>query len=96
MKKELRVLLLAALAAATCSAAAQSWPTRPIRVIVSFAPGSAPDIVCRFVTDRLSRALGGLGFFTEGAETPEAVGEAIRADREKWGWIVKEIGIQPE
>ena len=58
MKKELRVLLLAALAAATCSAAAQSWPTRPIRVIVSFAAGSAPDIVCRFVTDRLSRALG--------------------------------------
>ncbi len=58
MKKELRVLLLAALAAATCSAAAQSWPTRPIRVIVSFAAGSAPDIVCRFVTDRLARALG--------------------------------------
>src|SRR6266852_1506228 len=58
MKKELRVLLLAALATATCSAAAQSWPTRPIRVIVSFAAGSAPDIVCRFVTDRLSRALG--------------------------------------
>jgi tripartite-type tricarboxylate transporter receptor subunit TctC len=37
---------------------AQSWPARPIRVIVSFAAGSAPDIVCRFVTDRLSRALG--------------------------------------
>src|SRR5713101_1070980 len=42
------------------------------------------------------RRLRDLGFFTEGAETPEAVGDAIRADREKWGRIVKEIGIQPE
>src|SRR6267143_6145885 len=55
---KLRALLLVALAAATCPAAAQSWPTRPIHVIVSFAAGSAPDIVCRFVTDRLSRAVG--------------------------------------
>ena len=37
-----------------------------------------------------------LGFFTEGAETPAAVAEAIRADTAKWGGIVKEIGIQPE
>jgi tripartite-type tricarboxylate transporter receptor subunit TctC len=43
-----------------------------------------------------AQRLRGLGFFTEGAETPEAVGEAIRTDREKWGRIVKEIGIQPE
>src|SRR5216684_3525468 len=43
-----------------------------------------------------AKRLRDLGFFTEGAETPEAVGDAIRADREKWGRIVKEIGIQPE
>src|SRR3977135_2726297 len=54
----LRALLLVALAAAACASAAQSWPTRLIHVLVSFAAGSAPDIVCRFVTDRLSRALG--------------------------------------
>ncbi len=58
MKKELCVLLLVALAASAGPAAAQDWPARPIRVIVSFAPGSAPDIICRFVTDRLSRAVG--------------------------------------
>jgi len=40
--------------------------------------------------------LRGLGFFTEGAETPEAVTEAIRADTAKWAKIVKEIGIEPE
>jgi tripartite-type tricarboxylate transporter receptor subunit TctC len=43
-----------------------------------------------------AKRLAALGFFTEGAETPEAVAEAIRADTEKWGRIVKEIGIQPE
>src|SRR5205807_4500214 len=46
-----------AMLAATCAAGAQGWPAKPIRVIVSFPAGSAPDIVCRFVTDRLSRAL---------------------------------------
>ena len=50
-------LLLAALLAALPQAHSQTWPARPIRTIVSFAAGSAPDIVCRFVTDRLSRSL---------------------------------------
>lgn len=43
-----------------------------------------------------AKRLAGLGFFTEGAETPEAVAGFIRADTVKWGGIVKEIGIQPE
>jgi tripartite-type tricarboxylate transporter receptor subunit TctC len=43
-----------------------------------------------------AKRLAGLGFFTEGAETPEAIGEFIRSDTAKWGRIVKEIGIQPE
>jgi len=55
--RALRTLLAIAMLAATCPAGAQGWPAKPIRVIVSFPAGSAPDIVCRFVTDRLSRAL---------------------------------------
>ena len=50
-------LACAALAAAFC-AHAQSWPTRPVKVIVSQAAGGAPDIICRLITDRLSRSLG--------------------------------------
>jgi tripartite-type tricarboxylate transporter receptor subunit TctC len=37
---------------------AQSWPTKPLRVIVSQTPGSAPDIIARLLSDRLSKALG--------------------------------------
>ena len=58
MNRILRGLLLLVLSCAFGEAGAQSWPARPIRVIVSFAAGSAPDIICRFVTDRLSRGVG--------------------------------------
>src|SRR5882672_1740244 len=58
MTRLLHALLTAALLGGCAGAQAQTWPTRPIRVIVSFPAGSAPDIVCRFVTDRLSRAVG--------------------------------------
>src|SRR5712691_4825561 len=54
----LSMLLIAALLGGLADAQAQTWPTRPIRMIVSFPAGSAPDIVCRFLTDRLSRAVG--------------------------------------
>jgi tripartite-type tricarboxylate transporter receptor subunit TctC len=43
-----------------------------------------------------AKKLAGLGFFTEGADTPQGIAELIRADTAKWGRIVKEIGIQPE
>jgi len=50
--------LLAALAFAAATADAQPWPARPIRVFVSQAAGGTPDIICRLVAGRMSRALG--------------------------------------
>jgi tripartite-type tricarboxylate transporter receptor subunit TctC len=37
---------------------AQTWPTKPVRIIVSQAAGGTPDIICRLLADRLSAALG--------------------------------------
>jgi tripartite-type tricarboxylate transporter receptor subunit TctC len=37
---------------------AQAYPTRPVRVIVGFTPGSAPDIVARLMGQWLSERLG--------------------------------------
>ena len=43
---------------ATAAAHADSWPTRPIRVISPFAAGSASDSTGRVVVDQMSQLLG--------------------------------------
>lgn len=45
-------------AAVSFPAAAQAWPDRPVKVYVSTAAGSAPDIVTRLVTDQLAQLWG--------------------------------------
>ena len=37
---------------------AQSWPAKPVRVVVAFAPGGSLDFVTRIVSERLSQDLG--------------------------------------
>jgi tripartite-type tricarboxylate transporter receptor subunit TctC len=39
-------------------AQAPSWPTRPVRLLVGFPPGSTPDLAARTLADPLSRSLG--------------------------------------
>ena len=39
-------------------AAATEWPSRPIKLVVPFPPGSSPDIIARLVGEPLGRALG--------------------------------------
>src|SRR5512132_2004916 len=48
----------AALPAVSRVARAQAYPTRPVRIIIGFAPGSASDIVARLVGQWLSEGLG--------------------------------------
>ena len=35
-----------------------AWPERPIRMVVTFAPGGASDIVARTLSEPLAKALG--------------------------------------
>jgi tripartite-type tricarboxylate transporter receptor subunit TctC len=54
-----RQFLAAALAAATVRpAAAQSWPTKPVRLIVPFPAGGNTDGIARLIGQRLAQALG--------------------------------------
>ena len=39
-------------------AAAQTWPTKPIRVVITFAPGGSSDIVARLLSGPLQEKLG--------------------------------------
>ena len=51
MKRSVAAVL--AVLSCTLSAAAQEWPTRPVRLIVPFAAGATPDVVARMIADYL-------------------------------------------
>jgi tripartite-type tricarboxylate transporter receptor subunit TctC len=56
--KRCRFALLAVLAACSLHAGAQSYPTKPVHVIISFTPGSSTDIVGRIVIQKLTEMWG--------------------------------------
>ena len=58
MMTRLSIALASALFAAVSGAAAQTYPTRPVTVIVPFAAGGVTDIVARIVSERMKTALG--------------------------------------
>lgn len=51
-------LLIAVLAALPFAAPAQTYPSKPVRVIVPYPPGSTPDIVGRTLSSKLQETLG--------------------------------------
>src|SRR5215470_12685357 len=87
-------LLAALLVAVVAPAHAQDYPSRPIRILVPYAPGGVSDIAARLVGQKLGDALaqsvivenrpGGNGFI--------AVTATIRAPADGYTLIVGTIG----
>src|SRR5260370_14663983 len=58
MRYLISAIAFAAVTANVASAVAQSYPSRPITVIVPFAAGGATDVSARVVGEHMSRTLG--------------------------------------
>jgi tripartite-type tricarboxylate transporter receptor subunit TctC len=56
MRTSLAIVLAGSLWA-LAPAAAQDWPTKTVRIVVPFGPGSTPDLVARLIADRLQQKL---------------------------------------
>jgi tripartite-type tricarboxylate transporter receptor subunit TctC len=83
-------------AAACCSAAAlaQAYPSKPIRLVVPFAPGGSSSIVARAFSAEMSKGLG-QQFVVEnkpGAGGNIAMEEVARADPDGYTLIIGHVG----
>jgi tripartite-type tricarboxylate transporter receptor subunit TctC len=60
MSRAMTIAALAALQLAVLSgeASPQTWPTRPVTMVVTFAAGSGDDVLARIISPRLSELLG--------------------------------------
>lgn len=58
VNRAVSALAAACVCLAVSAAGAETWPTRHVKMIVAGAAGSAPDVICRIVGDRLARKWG--------------------------------------
>jgi tripartite-type tricarboxylate transporter receptor subunit TctC len=58
MKRTLLGALLLAVALVSGHAAAQAYPSRPVKIVIGFGPGSGTDIVARMLAEELQKTLG--------------------------------------
>jgi tripartite-type tricarboxylate transporter receptor subunit TctC len=73
---------------AHASAWAQGWPSKPLRVIVPFTPGSATDIMARAVSDKVSTQIGQPMVVENRPGAGGTIGEAIVAKADPDGYTV--------
>lgn len=83
-----RKLLIAALALVAAPALAQNYPTKPVRLVISFTPGSSTDIIGRAVAAKLSEVWGQPVVGENRVGAGGTVGSAVVAKAEPDGYTL--------
>ncbi len=82
-------LLALVLAACAFSAQAQEpWPSKPVRMVVPFAPGGATDIAARMITQKLTENLGRQFFVENRAGAGGTIGSEVAARAPADGYTI--------
>ena len=87
-------VLAAAAASAANPAAAQAFPTKPVRIIVAFPPGGGTDIVARLLGQKLGEAWGHQAIVDNRAGASGVIGTeaAARAAPDGYTWFMGTMG----
>jgi len=82
-------------ALAAQAALAQSWPAKPIRLVVPFAPGGSSEIIARSLAAQLSASLGQQVFVDNkpGGAGNVAMEEVKRAPADGYTMILGHVGV---
>jgi len=77
------------------TAAAQEWPSRPVRIVNTFAPGGAADVLARLAADHLTSAFG-QQFFVEtrsGAGGIIGVQSVAHAEPDGYNFVITTLSL---
>jgi tripartite-type tricarboxylate transporter receptor subunit TctC len=80
--------ILAALLMLAGGAAAETWPARPVRLIVPYPPGGSNDIVGRMIAQQLSDRLGKQMYVDNRAGAGSTIGAALAASAPADGYTL--------
>ena len=81
------------LLALTTAAAAQQYPTKPVRLIIPFPPGGSNDVVGRLIGAQLSERLGRQVIIDNRAGAGGVIGTEIAANAPKDGYTLLVVSI---
>ncbi|MBX9773068.1 MAG: tripartite tricarboxylate transporter substrate binding protein [Xanthobacteraceae bacterium] len=91
--RSLLVKTAAALLALTTAAAAQQYPTKPIRLIIPFPPGGSNDVVGRLIAQQLTERLGRQIIVDNRAGAGGVIGTELASQAPKDGYTLAIISI---